>query len=885
MKRLFYTLTFCYFFGNLVSSQTLPGPTLLSPPDQSSHTTAPSLQWSQVSGNAGYYVQVNNASGNEMCGSLVGANTTSWVVSCFNSLTAGINYYWRVRTRGADGTLGPWSNQYWAFKRTATTINMSVSGTPVSFGNVNVGQSSTKQVIFTNQSSSTANLTITPGFLNPPFSHDGIASYIITPGNSKTINITFSPTSAGSFGQTWTVTHNATNQSSPLNITVGGTGTQTTVINMTVNPTSVDFGNVPVGQTVTRAVTFTNQSSSNSNLGITANFLNAPFSHDALASYIITPGNSRTINVSFSPTSAGSFSQNWRIDHNATNQSSPTYIPLSGTGTQTTVINMTVNPTSVDFGNVPVGQTVTRAVTFTNQSSSNSNLGITANFLNAPFSHDALASYIITPGNSRTINVSFSPTSVGSFSQNWRIDHNATNQSSPAYIPLSGTGVERIINMSVVANKNTFTFYENINFTITLKDQFNNPVSNHVIAVFDPNPDLLFCPAIFTNSSGVATYSTNTDTLEGWISYGFYTDTVKTIYSILVTNQSFNDPDINIVSNVNPVGFTPQVGQASQPITADDVQDVLLTASVNTLTDPVIVGGGLLCLGGVVGSFFTAGATSPVAAVVCAATIDAAYGNFMMEAGKGAAIKLVEHSNMNPTDKENIKKGVEVVAWGTDMISLRNGVIESPQGGNSVLTYRISNNQGNFANRYATNFLSQMGSFADMVQSTDDLNNILVSKSVINDSIEAVNIVCRIKDPNSASVKKVFFSDTVFFDRYYLTSIGFTYNKNKITVVESSPVNIPQQYHLYQNFPNPFNPSTTINYALPFRSSVYLKIFNLLGQEVKTLVENIQDAGYKSIEFFPANLPSGLYFYRLVAVNLNDPSIVYTDTKTMLLVK
>jgi len=226
-----------------------------------------------------------------------------------------------------------------------------------------------------------------------------------------------------------------------------------------------------------------------------------------------------------------------------------------------------------------------------------------------------------------------------------------------------------------------------------------------------------------------------------------------------------------------------------------------------------------------------------------------------------------------------------VVAWGTDMISLRNGVIESPQGGNSVLTYRISNNQGNFANRYATNFLSQMGSFADMVQSTDDLNNILVSKSVINDSIEAVNIVCRIKDPNSASVKKVFFSDTVFFDRYYLTSIGFTYNKNKITVVESSPVNIPQQYHLYQNFPNPFNPSTTINYALPFRSSVYLKIFNLLGQEVKTLVENIQDAGYKSIEFFPANLPSGLYFYRLVAVNLNDPSIVYTDTKTMLLVK
>jgi hypothetical protein len=83
--------------------------------------------------------------------------------------------------------------------------------------------------------------------------------------------------------------------------------------------------------------------------------------------------------------------------------------------------------------------------------------------------------------------------------------------------------------------------------------------------------------------------------------------------------------------------------------------------------------------------------------------------------------------------------------------------------------------------------------------------------------------------------------------------------------VENISPTIPDHYFLSQNYPNPFNPSTTIEYALPQALHVELKVYNVSGSEVQTLVNGKQAAGTYRVRFDSQGLPGGVYFYRLRA--------------------
>jgi flagellar hook assembly protein FlgD len=93
----------------------------------------------------------------------------------------------------------------------------------------------------------------------------------------------------------------------------------------------------------------------------------------------------------------------------------------------------------------------------------------------------------------------------------------------------------------------------------------------------------------------------------------------------------------------------------------------------------------------------------------------------------------------------------------------------------------------------------------------------------------------------------------------------------------------PNKFELFQNYPNPFNPTTTICYQLTKDSRVTLKVYNLLGQEVATLVDEQKQAGYHQEVFDATRFASGMYIYRIVYTNESDKQA--SDRKTMMVVK
>lgn len=121
---------------------------------------------------------------------------------------------------------------------------------------------------------------------------------------------------------------------------------------------------------------------------------------------------------------------------------------------------------------------------------------------------------------------------------------------------------------------------------------------------------------------------------------------------------------------------------------------------------------------------------------------------------------------------------------------------------------------------------------------------------------------------------------------------NWNYANNKLITVSSSiSINnisgILKDYHLYQNYPNPFNPSTKIQYQIPRNAFVNLKVYDITGREVVTLVNSVQTAGVHSYNFSPGKtaLSSSVYFYRLIVYENKSSTEIFSNVKKMILLK
>jgi hypothetical protein len=143
-------------------------------------------------------------------------------------------------------------------------------------------------------------------------------------------------------------------------------------------------------------------------------------------------------------------------------------------------------------------------------------------------------------------------------------------------------------------------------------------------------------------------------------------------------------------------------------------------------------------------------------------------------------------------------------------------------------------------------------------------------------------------DPDS-----VFYIGSASFS-YVGSMLGFSlqsFQSDCYNITETSKgKDQPKEFTLKQNYPNPFNPTTNINYQIPELSFVTLKVFDVLGNEITTLVNEEKPAGKYEIYFNShsgevRNLPNGVYFYRLQVYPANGGADSFTETRKMILLK
>ena len=313
--------------------------------------------------------------------------------------------------------------------------DLTLSTTSINFGQVQIGSKVTRSLTLT--STGNAPLTISAITVAGAQFSDGSPSLPVTlqPQQQLTLTLTYQPTAEGSDSGTLTVASN--DSSGPATVSLGGSGTTAASPQLTVNPTAVDFGSVPLNTPGNKTVTLT--SSGTAAVTITAaNVTGSSFSVSG-ASFPLTlnPNQTATLQVQFDPSAAGTASGQLSITSDATGGTA--MIPLSGTGAVTTSAQLTVSTNSLSFGNVAVNSSATLPVTLT--SSGTAPVTISAAALSGASFTDSGATFPVTlnPTQSVTLNVQFKPTATGQAAGQLTITSNSSTGAS-SVVQLSGTG-------------------------------------------------------------------------------------------------------------------------------------------------------------------------------------------------------------------------------------------------------------------------------------------------------------------------------------------------------------------------------------------------------------------------------------------------------------
>jgi len=207
---------------------------------------------------------------------------------------------------------------------------------------------------------------------------------------------------------------------------------------------------------------------------------------------------------------------------------------------------------------------------------------------------------------------------------------------------------------------------------------------------------------------------------------------------------------------------------------------------------------------------------------------------------------------------------------------------ESPYYASVIFDYSASNLTSDYNDLYANNYLVRIGNtnyntLADWQAMGKDLNSVTEMSNFISPYLHIAENEETLLESRGIPIAAI----DVDFDgqtRHAATPDIGADEFNGIVVGVEDEETLPTEYALEQNYPNPFNPSTTFRYSIPTQSKVLIKVYDVLGNEIATLINEEKSVGTYELTWNAEQLPSGVYFYQLKAGE-------FSSTKKMLLIK
>ncbi len=370
------------------------------------------------------------------------------------------------------------------------TVTVALSGTALGvpdivvepsaldFGTVSLGESTERTLTVGNDGTAALAVTAVQSG-DPAFSVVEESSFELPPAESRTLSIRFAPSAVGTQQATLSIESNDPDQPAAA---VALAGAALGVPGISVTPAEIDFGTLVLGQSSERALTVRNTGSAE--LSVVSVKTNDPaFTVIGETAFTLAPGASSKLTIRFLPTAVGQRQVNLIIESNDTNQ--PT-LSVVLSGRVVGVSSIVVEPTSIDFGTVLLGQSADEAVTVRNTGS--------ANLVVSKVQSSSLAfvlvgdsAFDLAPGASKTIAIQFSPTVSGQAQASLTVESNDSSRPQVT-VPLSGVGVTppEIALQPTQLDFGAVTVGESIELTLTVSNSGGSPLLVSDVQSSDP---------------------------------------------------------------------------------------------------------------------------------------------------------------------------------------------------------------------------------------------------------------------------------------------------------------------------------------------------------------------------------------------------------------